>query len=90
MSVTDRYTGASVPQNLQVARFHRMLLISLKCSFFFLKKYFYSCKCSFGSSHDSLKLSHFFQGFYLFYNVCLFNFVLFSCLFVFQAELLLI
>lgn len=35
MSVTDRYTGASVPQNLQVACFHRMLLISLKCSFFF-------------------------------------------------------
>ena len=90
MSVSDRDTGASVPQNLQVAHFQHMLLSSLKCSDFFFLKYFYSCKCSFGSFHDSIKLSHFFQGFYLFYNVCLFNFVLLSCLFVFQAELLLI
>lgn len=35
MSVTDRDTGASVPQNLQVAHFHHMLLSSLKCSDFF-------------------------------------------------------
>ena len=35
MSVTDCDTSAPVPQNLQVAHFHRMLLISLKCSDFF-------------------------------------------------------
>lgn len=40
MSVTDRDTGASVPQNLQVAHFHHMLLSSLKCSdFFFLNTF---------------------------------------------------
>lgn len=38
MSVTDRDTGASVPQNLQVAHFHHMS--SLKCSdFFFLNTF---------------------------------------------------
>lgn len=40
MSVTDCDTGASVPWNLQVAHFHHMLLISLKCSDFFFKNIF--------------------------------------------------
>lgn len=59
----------------------------LEMFWFLFLKYFYSCKCSFGSFHDSMKVSHFFQGFCLFYNVCLFHFVLLSSLFVFQAEL---
>ena len=82
MSVTDRDTGASVPQNLQVAHFHHMLLSSLKCSDFFFFKYFYSCKCCFGSFHDSIKLSHFFQAFICFImSVCLILFYFLVCLF---------
>ena len=90
MSVTDGNTDTLVPQNLQVACFSSHAFGFLEMFWFLFLKYLHACKCSFGSSYDSIKVSHFFQGFYLFYNVCLFNFILLPCLFAFEVKLKLI